>query len=169
MVIVGENLLGAVTSRAAPSTSTPFERKVDRDVQAVFEQVQILVARSQQGLDIRADFNTLLHSGGQFLFSCTLRQVGLCGGHQSCRLYIKPILEPEIRRLSALNKRLIPGRWGTDRNAGLEVQATTIAFKPTPVLVRVNGGTMVGKLRLIGPASDQWCDIARWKSSAVVT
>ena len=61
MVVVGEDLLGARHVARRAFQFNAIRSQVDRDVQAVFEHVQILVARAKQGLDVRADFDALLH------------------------------------------------------------------------------------------------------------
>jgi len=105
----------------------------------------------------------------------TRLQIGLGGSYR-----VPPYTEANLssdrkfRRLSAFKQTLILRRVETSRNAGLEVQATTIAFKPTPGVGESQWEVNCGKTTVPGPefetyASDQWCDIARWKSSAVVT
>jgi hypothetical protein len=55
MLVVGKKLFGAghVAGRAFQFNAVGAQ--VDIDVQAVFQHVQILVARAKQGLDIRAE------------------------------------------------------------------------------------------------------------------
>ena len=40
-------------------------RKVDGDVQTIFQQAQVFVAGAKQGFDIRAYLNILLHLGSE--------------------------------------------------------------------------------------------------------
>jgi len=47
--------------------------QIDVDIQAVFQHMQIFVARAKQGLDVRAEFNAFLHSG---LWRCLLQPGG---------------------------------------------------------------------------------------------
>ena len=61
VVVVREELLspGDVSSR--PFQFDGVRAQIDSDIQAVFQHVQVLVARAEQGFYVRADLNIFLH------------------------------------------------------------------------------------------------------------
>ena len=62
VVVVGKNLLGPGNVAGRPFQVDGIRSQVDIDVQAVFQQAYILVARAEKSLDVGTDFNALLHS-----------------------------------------------------------------------------------------------------------
>ncbi len=62
MVVVGKDLLGPGDVAGRAFQIDGIRSQVNIDVQAVFQQAQILVARAEQSLDVGTDFNALLHS-----------------------------------------------------------------------------------------------------------
>ena len=62
LIVVGEELLGAGYVAGRAFDFDVIGAQVNVDVQAVFEHVQVFVARAEQGLDVGTDFNTFLHS-----------------------------------------------------------------------------------------------------------
>ena len=62
MVVVGKNLLSPGNVARRPFQVDGIRSQVNIDIQAVFQQAHILVARAEQSLDVGTDFNALLHS-----------------------------------------------------------------------------------------------------------
>src|SRR5580693_6100160 len=81
MFVIGEDLLGAFDSTGGPVKFDGIRAQVDGDVQAVFEDVQVLVPGAEQGLNMRSDFDTFLHS---VLASASVRRVQVLDGWIRC-------------------------------------------------------------------------------------
>ena len=75
LLVVGKQLLGARHVAGRAFQFNVVGTQVDVDVQAVFQHVQILIARAKQGFDIRVKINAFLHSG---LWRCLLAAWGPC-------------------------------------------------------------------------------------------
>ena len=63
MLVIGKQLFstGHVAGRAFQFNAVGAQ--IDIDVQAIFEHVEIFIARAEQGLDVRGEFNIFFHSG----------------------------------------------------------------------------------------------------------
>ncbi len=61
-IVIGENLLGPGYVARCPLQFDGVGPQIDVDVQPIFQHVQIFVSRAEQGLNVVADINTLLHS-----------------------------------------------------------------------------------------------------------
>ena len=63
MFVVGEHLLGAGNIAGAAFNLDGIRLQNDGDVQAVFQQTQILIAGAEECLDVGADLDIFFHSG----------------------------------------------------------------------------------------------------------
>ena len=61
MVVIGKDLFGAGNVARRTFQINGIGSQVNIDIQAVFQQAQVFVARAEQSLDVGADFNALLH------------------------------------------------------------------------------------------------------------
>jgi len=63
VLVVGEQLFGASHVAGRAFQFNVARAQIDIDVQAVFEHVEIFIARAEQGLDVGSEINTFFHSG----------------------------------------------------------------------------------------------------------
>ena len=66
LIVIGKNLFGASYVARGSFNFDGVRAEVYIDVQAIFQHMQVFVTGAEQGLDVRADFNTLLHSNSVF-------------------------------------------------------------------------------------------------------
>jgi hypothetical protein len=62
LIVIGEDLLGAAYISRCALEFNGIGFQIDGDVQTVFQHMQILIARAEQGLNIRTYLDTLFHS-----------------------------------------------------------------------------------------------------------
>jgi hypothetical protein len=126
VVVIGKNLLGKRHIAWSPFQVDGVGSQVNIDVQAVFQQPQILVPRAEKSLDVGGDFNALLHLGfGDSVWMLNCLYAGWS---------FKTQTPPDGQTKSSLltDKPFLCLKVEPAEGARPEVQATTITVEVTP-------------------------------------